>query len=131
MNQPYPTFPGQVKLEKVHSGNFSSWKVRIKTAAIQARCIRAFEQDMSGYDEDSVAFNLLFGSTPESWHVTLHEEGSAHHALHYILDQFDGGTNEFYVDQLDREFRVLKVGPKETIDDYVMRSGTLASNLKS
>jgi hypothetical protein len=51
-----------------------------------------------------VAFNLLFASTPDLWHVTLHEEGSAHDALHYVFDQFDRGINEFYVDELDRDF---------------------------
>jgi hypothetical protein len=58
-------------------------------------------------------------------------KGSAHDALHYVLDDFDGGSNEFYVDELDREFRDLKMVSQETIDDYVMRSGNLASNLKS
>ena len=129
--QNYPTFPGQVKVEKVHKGNFASWKVRIRTAAIQARCIRAFEQNMSGYDEDSVAFNLLFASTPDSWHVTLFEDGSAHDTLHYVLDQFDGGRNEFYVDELDRDFRDLRMGPKETVEEYVMRASNLASNLRT
>ncbi len=68
--QSFPTFPAQVKVEKVHKGNFASWKVRIKAAAIQGKCIRAFEENRSGFDEDSVAYNLLFSSTPETWHVT-------------------------------------------------------------
>jgi hypothetical protein len=50
-------------------------------------------------------------------HVTLYEEGSAHDALHYVLDQFDGGSNEFYVDDIDRDFRDLKMDPRETVDD--------------
>jgi hypothetical protein len=129
--QSFPTFPAQVKVEKVHKGNFASWKVRIKAAAIQGKCIRAFEENRSGFDEDSVAYNLLFSSTPETWHVTLSEEGSAHHALHYVLDQFDGGRNEFYVDELDRDLHSLKMGKTETVEDYVMRSANLASNLKS
>jgi hypothetical protein len=86
---------------------------------------------MAGYDEDSVAFNMLFASTPDSWHDALYEEGSAHVAVYYVLDQFDGGSNEFYVDELDREFRDLKMDLKETVDDDVIRSANIASNLKS
>ena len=86
---------------------------------------------MSGYDGESVAFNVLYASTPESWHKTMHEEGCAHDALHYVLNEFDGGANELYVGELDREFRDLKMDSKETVDDDVMNAANLALNLKS
>ncbi len=46
----------------------------------------------------------------------MHEEGCAHDALHYVLNEFDGGANELYVGELDREFRDLKMDSKETVD---------------
>jgi hypothetical protein len=59
---------------------------------------------MPGTDQDSPAMTLLLNSVPEMWHRRLVKQGSAHWALHWVMDQFDGGKNESHIDDLDTEF---------------------------
>ncbi len=84
---------------------------------------------MPGTDLDSAAMTLLLNSVLEMWHRRLAKQGSAHWALHWVMDQFDGGKNESHIDDLDTEFRELKMGPKDTYESYVMRAGDIAENL--
>jgi hypothetical protein len=41
--------------------------------------------------------------------------------MHWVMDQFDGGKNQFHADELEREFQTLKMASKETYEAYVMR----------
>jgi hypothetical protein len=124
------TFPNQMKVDKVTRSTFCTWRVKLKFAAINARCYSAYVKSMPGTDQDSAAMTLSLNSVPEMWHRGLVKQGSAPWAFHWVMDQFDGGKNESHVDDLDAEFRALKMGPKDTYESYVMRAGDIAENLR-
>jgi hypothetical protein len=85
---------------------------------------------MPNSNQDAAAITLLLNSVPEMWHRQLIKEGTAHHALHWVLEHFDGGTNEFHVDELEEEFHSLKMGLKDTWESYVMRAADISENLR-
>jgi hypothetical protein len=72
------TFPNQMKVDKVTRSTFYTWRVKLKFAAINARCYSAYVKSMPGTDLDSAAKTLLLNSVPEMWHRRLVKQGSAH-----------------------------------------------------
>jgi hypothetical protein len=88
----------QMKVEKVTQAIVYTWKAKPKFVAINARCYAALARSMPHSDHDAAAITLLLNSVPDMWHRRLMKGGSAHHALHWVLEQFDGPTNEFNVD---------------------------------
>jgi hypothetical protein len=131
-NQSVPAFSCQMlKVEKVTKDNFDTWKVRMSLAAINAKCYAAFEHPRPNSYENAAAMTLLLNGTPELWHTSLSKKRNAHDALHWGMDQFDGGKNQFHVDELDREFQTLKMASEETYEAYAMRAGNLPINLES
>lgn len=125
-----PAFPMQ-KLEVVIKDNFDLWKVKLQLAAHNMRCIRAFEMDMEGKPENYAAMALLLSGVPALWQKRIIAKGSAFKGVQYVLDQFDGGKNSFYVEELERDMQTLKIGESETYEEFVCRASNLADSLES
>ncbi len=120
-----------MKVEKVTKETFHIWKVKMKLAAINAKCYKAFEKRSVGSDQDAAALFLLMSSVPDMWQKNLSVIGNAHDGMHWVMDQFDGGINQFHVQELEDEFRDLKMLPKDTYESYVMRADSIAINMHS
>lgn len=125
-----PTFPIQ-KVEAVTADNFKVWRNKMRMAAVNMRCARAFEGDMAGTLEDNAAQFLLMNSVPPEWQVRITEMSSAYEGIVWVCNQFDGGANTYYVDELERKFAGLKYSSKESWEQYVMRASNLATSLTS
>ena len=123
-----PTFPMQ-KVEVVTAENFGVWRVRIRLAAVNARCIQAFQSPMPGSEQDNAAMLLLSNSVPTEWQGRVLEQGSAYDGVCWVCEQYCGGSNTYLVDELERKFAGLKYSSKESIDQYVNRGNNIASNL--
>lgn len=130
-NPGFSTFPNMMKVDKVTRENFLTWKVKMELASINSKCYIAFAKPLPMHYENTAAMMLLLNSVPEIWHATLIKEGSAHDAMHWVLEQFDGGMNEYHVDELEDSFQSLRMGPKETHDAFVMRAVNISMNLAS
>jgi len=126
----HPTFPVQ-KVEAVSADNFEVWRNKMRMAAVNMRCFRAFESDMRGTLEDNAALFLLMNSVPAEWQLRITQMPSAFEGIIWVCERFHGGKNTYLVDELERKFAALKYSPKETYEQYVMRANNLASNLTS
>ncbi len=69
--QTYTTFPNQMKVEKVTKETFHVWKVKMKLAAINAKCYKAFEKRSVGSDQDAAGLFLLMSFVPDMWQKKL------------------------------------------------------------
>jgi hypothetical protein len=133
-NQRFPNLSNQnMKIDEVSKSNFHTWKARMVLASINVDCYVAFQEPMPNSRQNAAALSLLLNSTPKMWHARLVKERTAHDAMHWVMDQYDGGKNQFHVNELEREFHALKMkpSPKETYEEYVMRANDIAINLDS
>ena len=124
------TFPVQ-KVEVVTADNFKVWRVKMRMAATNMRCAKAFESSMPNTAEDNAAMFLLSNAVPVEWQGRVLDMGSAYEGVCWVCEQFCGGSNTYLVDELERKFAALKFSPKESYDQYVNRANNLASNLTS
>jgi len=128
-----PAYTGQTfpvhKVEAVTADNFKVWRIKIRLAAVNMKCVQAFQSPLPGSEQDNAAMYLLSNSVPTEWQGRVLEQGSAYDGVCWVCAQFCGGSNTYLVDELERKFAGLKYSSKETIDQYVNRGNNLASNL--
>ncbi len=50
-------------------------------------------------------------SVSDMWQKKLSVIGNARDGMHWVVDQFDGGINQFHAQELEDEFRDLEMVP--------------------
>jgi hypothetical protein len=129
--QNYTTFPNQMKVEKVTKETFLIEKVKMKLASINAKFYKAFEKRSVGSDQDAADLFVLMSSVPDMWQEKLSVIDNGHEGMHWAMDPFDGGINQFQVQELEDEFRDLIMLPKDIYESYEMRADSIVINLHS